>query len=143
MPTPFHHAIQVRDIDEARDFYGNRMGLPEGRSAKNWIDFDLFGHQLVVHLNPELGRDGRVPNYCNPVDRHSVPIPHFGVVLTIEDFQALAEKTRTFVDRYVIEPYVRFKGLPGEQWTMFFEDPSGNAIEFKAFADIEGQLFAK
>ena len=143
MLPPFHLAIQVRNIDEAREFYGNKMGLPEGRSADTWVDFDFFGHQFVVHLNPNLGADGRVPNHCNPVDRHAVPVPHFGVVLTFEDWQQLAEKTRTFVGEYIIEPYVRFKGEPGEQWTMFFEDPSGNALEFKAFADIEGQLFAK
>ena len=143
MLTPFHLAIQVRDIEEAREFYGNKLGFSEGRSAENWIDFDFFGHQLVTHLNPHLGPEGRVVNHCNPVDKHAVPVPHFGVVLTIDDWQELAERTRSFVDEYLIEPHVRFEGEPGEQWTMFFEDPSGNALEFKAFADIEGQLFAK
>lgn len=143
MLTPFHLAIQVRDVAEAREFYGIKMGLPEGRSDTAWIDFDLFGHQLVTHLNPNLGPDGRVPTHCNPVDSHAVPVPHFGVVLTIPDWEKLAERTQNFVDEYIIEPYVRFKGEPGEQCTMFFEDPSGNALEFKAFADIEGQLFAR
>ena len=143
MLTPFHLAIQVRDIAEAREFYGIKMGLPEGRSDTAWIDFDLFGHQLVTHLNPNLGPDGRVPTHCNPVDSHAVPVPHFGVVLTIPDWEKLADRTRDFVDEYIVEPYVRFRGEPGEQCTMFFEDPSGNALEFKAFADIEGQLFAR
>lgn len=143
MLTPFHLAILVRDIAEARDFYGNKLGLPEGRSAETWVDFDLYGHQFVVHLNPNLGADGRIANHCNPVDSHAVPVPHFGVVLNVDDWHDLAKRTRAFVDDYIIEPYVRFKGEPGEQWTMFFEDPSGNALEFKAFADIESQLFAK
>lgn len=141
--TPFHLAIQVRDIDEARDFYGAKMGLPEGRSAKDWIDFDLFGHQLVTHLNPALGPNGKVSNIKNGVDGHGVPVPHFGVVLTLEAWEALAESAKSFVDQFVIEPYIRFAGEPGEQATMFFMDPSGNALEFKAFRDIESQLFAK
>lgn len=143
MLTPFHLAIQVRDIAEAREFYGQKMGLPEGRSSENWIDFNLFGHQLVTHLNPHLGKDGRVPSHRNPVDKHAVPVPHFGVVMEIDEWQQLAEKSRLFVENYIIEPYVRFEGLPGEQRTMFFEDPSGNALEFKAFANIEAELFAK
>ena len=142
MLTPFHLAIQVRGIAEARDFYGNKLGLREGRSDEHWIDFDMFGHQVVTHLNPTLGPDGRVPSHRNPVDNHAVPVPHFGVVLTIPEWEQLAERCRSFVDEFIIEPYVRFKGEPGEQCTMFFEDPSGNALEFKAFADIEGQLFA-
>ncbi|MEZ5488967.1 MAG: VOC family protein [Gammaproteobacteria bacterium] len=141
--TPFHLAIQVRDIHEARDFYGVKMGLPEGRSAAEWIDFNLFGHQLVVHLNPALGKSGRVPSISNGVDGQGVPVPHFGVVLSFEDWEALAEKVRVFIDGFIIEPYVRFKGQPGEQGTMFFIDPSGNALEFKAFRDIEAELFAK
>lgn len=140
--TPFHLAIQVRDIDEARDFYGSKMGLREGRSSTEWIDFDLFGHQLVTHLNPALGKDGKVPNIKNGVDGHGVPVPHFGVVLNFEDWEALAESVKGFIDNFVIEPYIRFKGEPGEQGTMFFMDPSGNALEFKAFKDIEAQLFA-
>jgi len=143
MLPPFHLAIQVRDVAEAREFYGNQLGLPEGRSDESWVDYNFFGHQLVVHLNPSLGPGRRVPHHCNPVDKHAVPVPHFGAVLTIEAWQQLAEKVRLFVDDFIIEPHVRFEGEPGEQWTMFFEDPSGNALEFKAFADIEGQLFAK
>ena len=143
MLTPFHIAIPVRDIAEAREFYGTNMGLTEGRSDTNWIDWNMFGHQVVTHLNPNLGPDGKVPNHCNPVDTHAVPVPHYGVVLQVEDWKKLADRVRTFVDDFIIEPYVRFEGQAGEQHTMFFEDPSGNALEFKAFADIESQLFAK
>ena len=143
MLTPFHLAIQVRDIPEAREFYGTKLGFPEGRSDTCWVDYDMFGHQLVVHLNPEIGPSGKVNNYCNPVDDHAVPVPHFGVVLEVESWKALAKRARSFVDHFIIEPYVRFEGQPGEQHTMFFEDPSGNALEFKAFANIESQLFAK
>ncbi|MEM8736471.1 MAG: VOC family protein [Planctomycetota bacterium] len=143
MLTPFHLAIQVRDVAEARDFYGAKMGLAEGRSDTCWVDYDFFGHQLVVHLNPDIGPTGKVTNYCNPVDDHAVPVPHFGVVLEVETWKQLSERVRGFVDDFIIEPYVRFEGEPGEQYTMFFEDPSGNALEFKAFADIESQLFAK
>lgn len=141
--TPFHLAIQVRDVDEAREFYGQKMGLAEGRSSEQWIDFDLFGHQLVTHLNPAIGKDGSVPSISNGVDGHGVPVPHFGVVMEMDDWKALAEKAKTFVTNFVIEPYIRFEGEPGEQATMFFTDPSGNALEFKAFNDVEGQLFAK
>lgn len=141
--TPFHLAIQVRDIIEARDFYGRKMGLPEGRSDSQWIDFNLFGHQLVTHLNPQLGKTGKVTSIKNGVDGHGVPVPHFGVVLRFEDWQALAEQVQGFIDEFIIEPYIRFEGQPGEQGTMFFQDPSGNALEFKAFRDIEGQLFAR
>jgi extradiol dioxygenase family protein len=140
--TPFHLAIQVRDIDEARDFYHNKMGFPMGRSSDHWIDFDMFGHQMVTHLNPDLGPDGKVSNLHNPVDEKSVPVPHFGVVLTMSDWKALAERAKDFVDEFIIEPYIRFEGQPGEQATMFFSDPSGNALEFKAFNDIEKELFA-
>ena len=142
MLTPFHIAFQVRDIHEAREFYGVKMGLPEGRSDTKWIDFNMFGHQVVAHLNPNLGPNGKVTNHCNPVDKHAVPVPHFGVVLDVETWKQLADRVRTFVDNFIIEPYVRFEGQTGEQYTMFFEDPSGNALEFKAFADIESQLFA-
>ncbi|GJM13719.1 MAG: glyoxalase [Pseudohongiella sp.] len=141
--TPFHLAIQVRDIDEAREFYGVKMGLPEGRSADQWIDFNLFGHQLVTHHNPAIGQAGKVPSIANGVDGHGVPVPHFGVVLNFEDWELLAKTVTGFIDGFVIEPYVRFKGEPGEQGTMFFTDPSGNALEFKAFRDIEAELFAK
>ena len=143
MITPFHIAIPVRDIAEARDFYGSKMGLTEGRSDTNWIDWNMFGHQVVTHLNPTLGPTGKVSNHYNPVDAHAVPVPHYGVVMEVEAWKELAERVRSFVDIFIIEPYVRFEGLPGEQHTMFFEDPSGNALEFKAFANIETQLFAK
>jgi extradiol dioxygenase family protein len=143
MLTPFHLAIQVRDISESRDFYGVKMGLSEGRSDEKWIDWNMFGHQVVTHLNPNLGPSGKVENHCNPVDAHAVPVPHFGVVLEVDPWKQLADRVRTFVDDFIVEPYVRFEGQPGEQYTMFFSDPSGNALEFKAFADIQSQLFAK
>mgnify|MGYP001818579769 FL=1 len=141
--TPFHIAIQVRDIDEARDFYGVKMGLSEGRSAGTWIDFNMFGHQLVTHLNPQLGNGGSIASVSNPVDGHGVPVPHFGVVMNFEDWEVFAKKVSGFIDDFIIEPYVRFKGEKGEQGTMFFSDPSGNALEFKAFRNIELELFAK
>jgi len=143
MITPFHVAVQVRDLDEARDFYGRRLGLPEGRSSDQWIDFDMFGHQYVVHLNPALGPSGRVPRIENPVDGHGVPVPHCGVVMTFPQWQAFAERVAGVIDHFLIEPCIRFKGQPGEQGTMFFLDPSGNALEFKAFRDIERELFAR
>jgi len=142
MLTPFHLAIQVRDIHEAREFYGHHMGLPEGRSDDTWIDWNMFGHQVVTHLNPMLGPNGRVEHHLNPVDAHAVPVPHFGVVMEVSQWKRLASRVRGFVDNFIIEPYVRFEGQPGEQHTMFFEDPSGNALEFKAFANIEAELFA-
>jgi extradiol dioxygenase family protein len=140
--TPFHLAIQVRDIEEAREFYGTKMGFPEGRSSRNWIDFNMFGHQLVTHFNPEIGKSGKVASISNPVDSHDVPVPHFGVVMNFEDWELLAQRARVFIDSFIIEPYIRFRGEPGEQGTMFFCDPSGNALEFKAFRDIESELFA-
>jgi hypothetical protein len=141
--TPFHLAIPVRDIDEARAFYGTKMGFEEGRSTNEWIDFNMFGHQLVTHLNPNIGKTGKVTSIHNHVDGHGVPVPHFGVVMEFDDWEKLADKVRGFVDEFLIEPYVRFKGEVGEQGTMFFCDPSGNALEFKAFRDIENELFAK
>jgi extradiol dioxygenase family protein len=141
--TPFHIAVQVRDIDEARDFYGVKMGFPEGRSAPQWIDFNMFGHQFVTHLNPQLGKTGKIAHISNSVDGHGVPVPHFGVVMNFDDWQIFAEKVSGFIDDFIIEPYVRFKGEPGEQGTLFFSDPSGNALEFKGFRDIELELFAK
>jgi hypothetical protein len=141
--TPFHLAIQVRDIEEARHFYGVKLGFPEGRSTETWIDFNMFGHQLVTHLNPQIGKDGKITAVSNPVDGHEVPVPHFGVVLNCDDWEILAQKVKGFVSDFIIEPYVRFKGEPGEQYTMFFSDPSGNALEFKAFRNIESSLFAK
>lgn len=140
--TPFHIAIQVRDIDEAREFYGVKMGLSEGRSMDTWIDFNLFGHQLVTHLNPKLGKSGKISNISNPVDEHAVPVPHFGVVMNFQDWDTFSEKVKGFIDDFVIGPYVRFKGEAGEQRTMFFLDPSGNALEFKAFKNIERELFS-
>lgn len=138
--TPFHIALQVRDIDEARRFYKELLGCPEGRSSEAWVDFNLFGHQFVCHLNPNLGRDGKIAAHFNPVDGHGVPVPHCGVILEMSDWNQLANRLRGHVD-FVIEPYVRFKGQPGEQATMFFLDPSGNALEFKSFRDINA-LFA-
>ena len=143
MLTPFHVAVQVRDIPEAREFYGRRLGFPEGRSCGQWIDFDMFGHQYVVHLNAALGRDGQVPRIENPVDGHGVPVPHCGVVLGFPQWESFADRVSRVIDRFVIEPCIRFKGQPGEQGTMFFLDPSGNALEFKAFRDIDSQLFAR
>ena len=137
--TPFHIAFPVDDLEAARVFYGRTLGCAEGRSSSQWIDFDLFGHQIVAHLKP--GNGGGKAHH-NPVDGHDVPVPHFGVVLPMEVWEALAERVRCAGVKFVIEPYVRFKGEAGEQATMFFLDPAGNALEFKAFADI-GQLFAK
>ncbi len=141
--TPFHIAVSVRDIAEAREFYGEKLGFPEGRSAENWIDFDMFGHQFVTHLNPNLGPDGKVPALYNPVDNHGVPIPHCGVILQFKDWERFAQRLEGVITEYIIEPYIRFKGQPGEQGTLFFADPSGNALEFKGFRDIESELFKK
>ncbi len=140
--TPFHVAVQVRDIAEARRFYRELLGCSEGRSDAQWVDFDLFGHQFVCHLNPALGASGAIAAHYNPVDGHGVPVPHYGVVLEMETWHALAARLREHDVKFVIEPCVRFAGQPGEQATMFLLDPSGNALEFKAFRDIEGQLFA-
>ncbi len=140
--TPFHVALQVRDIAEARRFYGKVLGCPEGRSSESWIDFNLFGHQFVVHLNPTLGPEGKINQLVNPVDGHGVPIPHCGVVLEMDQWQHLSERLTSHQVEWVVEPYIRFQGEPGEQATMFILDPSGNALEFKAFVDIESQLFA-
>lgn len=137
---PFHIAFPVHDLAAARHFYGTVLGCPEGRSSDRWIDFDLFGHQIVAHYKPKPAAAEGVQS--NPVDGHDVPIPHFGVVLTQADWEALAERVRNAGVKFVIEPYTRFKGEVGEQSTMFFLDPSGNALEFKAFADLS-QLFAK
>lgn len=139
--TPFHIAVQVRDVDEARRFYSGVVGCAEGRSAGSWVDFNLFGHQFVCHLNLDLGPKGKVESYFNPVDGHSVPVPHYGVVLTMPQWRELAARLKAQQIEFVIEPYVRFVGQPGEQATMFLLDPTGNALEFKAFQDIERQLF--
>jgi len=135
---PFHIAFPVHDLDAARHFYGAVLGCPEGRSSDQWIDFNLFGHQIVAHLKPSP--TATAPT--NPVDGHDVPIPHFGVVLAQADWKHLAERVSAAGVTFVIEPYTRFEGQVGEQSTMFFLDPSGNALEFKSFADLS-QLFAK
>ena len=136
MGSVFHLAYHVRDLDDARAFYGDLLGCREGRSTDTWVDFDFFGHQIVAHLSPEeCGAAAR-----SDVDGKQVPVRHFGLVLDMSTWTALAEKLTGQVD-FVIAPYTRFEGEPGEQATMFFRDPSGNAIELKAFADI-GQLFA-
>lgn len=135
--SPFHLAFPVHDLDQARRFYGGLLGCPEGRSSTEWIDFDLFGHQIVAHLAPPKAAD-----HHNEVDGHDVPVPHFGVVLDWDDFHGFAQRLKDHGVRFVIEPYIRFAGQVGEQATMFFRDPSGNALEFKAFKD-RAQLFAK
>jgi len=136
--SPFHLAFPVHDLDVARHFYGEVLGCAEGRSSPHWIDFNLYGHQVVTHLAPAAcGAQGN-----SLVDGHGVPVPHFGVVLPMNAWEALAERLRAAGVRFEIEPYIRFKGLVGEQATMFFLDPSGNALEFKAFANLN-QLFAK
>jgi extradiol dioxygenase family protein len=140
--TPFHIAVQVRDIEEARRFYKGVLGCSEGRSAPDWVDFNLYGHQFVCHLNPSLGSAGTLTNHFNPVDGHGVPVPHCGVVLRPSQWTALAQQVKQQGIKFVVEPYTRFAGLPGEQSTMFFLDPTGNALEFKAFGNIETQLFA-
>jgi extradiol dioxygenase family protein len=134
---PFHLAFPVDDLDAARAFYGAAMGCAEGRSSDVWIDFDFHGHQIVAHLAPGQAGD----RASNHVDGHGVPVPHFGLVLPMAEWEALAERLRASGCDFVIAPTIRFKGQPGEQATMFLRDPSGNALEFKAFADI-GQLFA-
>jgi len=139
--TPFHIAIQVRDIAEARAFYKDILGCAEGRSDIAWVDFNLYGHQLVCHLNPALGPHGSLANHFNLVDGHGVPVPHCGVVLRPAEWSALAERLRGLGVGFIIEPCTRFAGQAGEQSTMFFRDPSGNALEFKAFRDLR-QLFA-
>lgn len=136
---PFHLAIPVTTLEENRVFYREILGCEEGRSSDHWVDFNFFGHQLVLHVQePQPKPIGK----GNPVDGKDVPIPHFGVVLEWEDFQNFAEKLKSNNIKFVIEPYIRFEGKTGEQATMFFKDPSGNALEFKAFKNID-QLFAK
>ncbi len=134
---PFHLAFPVDDLAAARRFYGDALGCAEGRSSQEWIDFDFHGHQIVAHLSPDAG-----DRSSNAVDGHNVPVPHFGLVLDMEAWRALAERLREVGTKFVIEPTVRFKGEPGEQATMFLRDPAGNALEFKAFAD-PARLFAK
>lgn len=138
--TPFHVAFVVDDLEAARAFYGSVLGCPEGRSADAWIDFDLFGHQIVAHYRPLA--PPAIDLLHNRVDGHDVPAPHFGVVLDMARWEALAERLRTAGVKFLIEPYFRFKGEIGEQATMFVRDPAGNALEFKAFADMS-MLFAR
>jgi extradiol dioxygenase family protein len=139
MLTPFHVAVPVYDLDEARNFYREVLGCAEGRSSEHWTDFDLYGHQFVIHLKP---KPSNADYHTNIVDGHDVPIPHYGVVLTWNAWHELNARLKTLDIKFVIEPGIRFAGQPGEQATMFFLDPSGNALEFKAFKDIS-QLFAK
>ena len=134
---PFHLAFPVHDLAAARSFYSNLLGCREGRSSDHWIDFDLYGHQIVAHLDPAM--EPRPVH--NSVDGHEVPVPHFGVVLTMPQWEDLAERLKAAGIAFGIEPHVRFKGQVGEQATMFFTDPSGNALEFKAFGD-DSQIFA-
>ena len=135
---PFHLAFPVDDLAAARRFYGELLGCPEGRSSDEWIDFDLHGHQIVAHLAPEAAR----ARASNPVDGEYVPVPHFGVVMPMAAWKQMADRLQAAGTRFVIEPTVRFEGQPGEQATMFFLDPAGNALEFKAMAD-PAKLFAK
>jgi hypothetical protein len=132
MPSIFHLAFHVRDLDEARRFYGGVLGCAEGRSTDTWVDFDFFGHQISLHLGEPFptARTGRVGDTM-------VPMPHFGIVLELSDWQAMADRLRAAGTDFVLAPQVRFEGLPGEQWTMFFRDPSGNPIEAKGFRSLE------
>ena len=136
--SPFHLAIPVHNLKECRAFYTDVLNFEEGRSSDHWVDYNFFGHQLVIHYKPKTEED----THTNPVDGKDVPVPHFGVVLPWNDFQDFADLLKSKGIAFIIEPYIRFEGLVGEQATMFFKDPSGNALEFKAFKDM-GQLFAK
>lgn len=137
LPIPrFHLAMPVDDLAAARQFYGEVLGLEQGRSAETWVDWNLHGHQFVTHLAAD-----RPVQIHNPVDGHDVPVPHFGLILEVAQFHRLAKRLRSAGARFVIEPHVRFAGQAGEQWTMFLLDPAGNALEFKAFAD-DAHLFA-
>ena len=138
MLTPFHLAFPVHDLAAARQFYGEVLGCPEGRSDATWVDFDLFGHQIVAHLKPDMPKG----LHHNTVDGHAVPVPHFGVILEWDTWQSLSQRLAVHGVKFVIEPYIRFAGQVGEQATMFFLDPSGNALEFKSFRDFSG-IFAK
>jgi extradiol dioxygenase family protein len=135
---PFHLAFPVDDLAAARRFYGDLLQCPEGRSAEDWVDFDMYGHQIVAHLAPGAARAGAT----NPVDGEDVPVPHFGIVLPLEQWRALASRLVEAGTRFVISPTIRFEGQPGEQATMFLLDPAGNALEFKAMAD-PAKMFAK
>lgn len=133
----FHLAIPVTDLDATRSFYGEVLGFAEGRSDTHWVDFDMFGHQLVIH---QVASGSGVAG-TNPVDGDDVPVPHFGALLELGDWMALRDRLQAVGQEFVIEPHIRFEGEPGEQHTMFFLDPSGNALEFKSFAD-DSQVFA-
>ncbi len=137
---PFHLAVPVKDLQVSRIFYRDILGFSEGRSSESWVDFNFFGHQFVIHLKPEYFQNSLLNS--NLVDGHDVPIPHFGVVLKMSDWEYLAKKLKENQIEFIIEPYIRFEGETGEQATMFFLDPSGNALEFKAFKDLN-MLFAK
>ena len=137
MNNLFHLAFPVKDLESSREFYGEILGCEEGRSSEQWIDFNLFGHQIVAHLSENAGIVHR-----NKVDADHVPVPHFGIVLPMDEFKSFADKLRSKNVEFIIEPKIRFAGEVGEQATMFFLDPSGNALEFKAFADFS-QVFAK
>ncbi|MDP5093387.1 MAG: VOC family protein [Polaribacter sp.] len=138
MIQPFHIAIPVQNLEKCRTFYRDILNCKEGRSSDHWVDFDFFGHQLVIHQKDDFVAQ----KISNPVDGHDVPVPHFGVVLTWEDWHLLSERLKAANTKFVIEPCIRFQGKVGEQATMFFNDPENNALEFKAFKDIS-QLFAK
>jgi len=138
MIQPFHLAIPVKDLQVCRTFYSDILQCKEGRSSDHWVDFNFFGHQLVIHQK----EDFQPQRISNPVDGHDVPVPHFGVVLTWEDWHQLSERLQANGTQFIIEPTTRFRGKPGEQATMFFNDPEGNALEFKAFKNMR-QLFAK
>ena len=135
---PFHLAFPVHDLEAARAFYGGLLGCPEGRSSDEWIDFDFFGHQIVAHLVPDMA----AARASNAVDGHDVPVPHFGAVLTMAEWEGLAARLEAAGVDFAMKPTVRFRGEPGEQATMFFRDPSGNALEIKAMANPEN-LFAR
>lgn len=137
MTQPFHLAIPVKNLELCRNFYREILQCKEGRSDTHWVDFDFFGHQLVIHQKDDF----EPQQISNPVDGHEVPVPHFGVVLNMEEWNLLSQRLKNNGTKFIIEPTIRFKGKPGEQATLFFNDPEGNALEFKAFKDI-GQLFA-
>ena len=136
--SPFHLAIPVKEITETRTFYRELIGCEEGRSSDHWVDFNFYGHQLVIHISEQA----HAKKSSNSVDGHDVPVPHFGIVLPYDEWEALAERLKKNNMPFIIEPYIRFKGEAGEQATMFFQDPSGNNLEFKAFKNMD-QLFAK
>jgi extradiol dioxygenase family protein len=137
--SPFHYAFPVHDLELAKEFYGSVLNCKEGRSSEKWQDYSLHGHQIVCHW---VGNDYRCQDYYNPVDGDEVPVPHAGLALTIDQFHELANRLREHGLQFIIEPHLRFEGQPGEQYTMFFKDPSGNNLEFKAMTKVEN-LFAK